>query len=98
MSTKLPNLAADLAYEQAAAAWLRAQADTFPLAQPVRVRKSGIVGVVTGISTCDASRRRVSYFSRHLWACRYLWTSIENLESLPGAASSATAETITLSA
>lgn len=54
----------------------------FDLAQPIRVRSSGIIGVISGISTCDGSRRRVSYFSRRFWACRYFWTSVDNLEPL----------------
>ena len=54
----------------------------YTLATPVRVKRSGVVGVVSEHSPNDVNRIRVSYFDRTNWIVRHEWFDKEALELL----------------
>ena len=66
------------------------------LGVPVCVPSQGIHGVISGRSTCDRPRWRVTYFNRHFWRVEHRWFARSQFEvvqtSLPGAANCATDE------
>lgn len=72
----LQHVAAGLAYDQAAAVWLRAHvapsgaavspAERLPLGTPV-VFPNGAQGVVTGYSALSRQRYEIAWFDRHFW-------------------------------
>lgn len=53
-----------------------------PLGAPVRITTLGVNGVISGRSTCDSSRYRVTWFNRHFWAVRHEWVGRGVIEVL----------------
>ncbi len=68
-----------------------------PLGAPVFVAAQGIVGVISGRSTCDRQRWRKSYFNRKYWRKEHRWFARSQFVVM-GSAENADEDTQALSA
>ena len=70
-----------------------------PMGAPVIAEALGIVGVISGRSTCDRQRWRVTWFNRHYWCVEHKWLARSQFEVITsGAAENAANALETLSA
>ena len=55
------------------------------LGTPVIVEALGIVGVISGRSTCDGQRWRITWFNRHYWRVEHKWLARSQFEVIGAA-------------
>ena len=58
------------------------QNNRIPLVTSVTLT-NGVPAVVSGQSTCDYQRYRVSFFNRHFWRVEHRWVSRSQFEVVP---------------